>query len=226
MPMSMEKLRSRHIGNKYGKLTIIEIGDLTPDGKHREMICQCDCGAIKEVRIDMLKSGNIKSCGCNAHPKKTSHHDLYKDVYPRLFKIYSGMVRRCYNKKASHYEYYGGRGISIFEDWLGDNGLDNFMEWSLNNGYLNTLSIDRIDVNGNYTPFNCRWATIEEQSHNKRTRKGNTTGVSGVIYDNKRNKYRASISCKSKRIYLGAFDTLKEAIQIRKEAEQKYWNSD
>ncbi len=83
-------------------------------------------------------------------------HNLSKT---RLYSIYYGMKQRCYNPNNQHYKWYGGKGITICNEWLDDNGLQRFIEWSLNNGYEENLSIDRVNPNGNYAPDNCRWVT-------------------------------------------------------------------
>ena len=89
--------------------------------------------------------------------------------YTRLYRIYYGMRARCYNPKTRAYKYYGERGITICDEWLSD--FTNFYEWSINNGYSDDLTIDRIDVNGNYEPSNCRWVDMKTQVHNRRTSK-------------------------------------------------------
>src|SRR5699024_6277604 len=84
----------------------------------------------------------------------------------RLYKVYESMKQRCLNPNNDSYHHYGGRGITICEKWVKD--YSNFYKWATSNGYRDNLTIDRIDVNGNYTPSNCRWVGWEEQSTNKR----------------------------------------------------------
>ncbi len=93
----------------------------------------------------------------------------------------------------------------------------------MQNGYSDDLSIDRRDVNGNYCPENCHWATATEQVRNRRIQKSNTSGVNGVHYEAKRNKFRAIIYADNKKIDLGRYDTLEEAAEARKQGEIKYW---
>lgn len=114
-----------------------------------------------------MSSGHTKSCGCLQ--KDTQAKRLYKhgDSKSRLYRTYRNMKARCYCKTATEYEYYGGRGIEVCDEWLGD--YVQFKNWSLSHGYESWLTIDRINVDGNYTPENCRWVTMKKQNENKRT---------------------------------------------------------
>lgn len=86
----------------------------------------------------------------------------------RIYTIYRNMLGRCYNKNKLHFENYGGRGIEVCEEWIGEFGFVNFCEWSMNNGYSDELTLDRIDNDGNYEPSNCRWVDLYVQANNKR----------------------------------------------------------
>lgn len=129
-------------------------------------MCECSCEehTIKKVRSDRLTNGCSKSCGCYALENRTKHgmsHD-------RIYKEWYGMVDRCTNPNREDFKNYGGRGIKVCEEWINTDALINFRNWAINNGYADNLSIERIDVNGNYEPSNCTWITMETQSKNKR----------------------------------------------------------
>ena len=164
------------IGKKYGKLLILE-EDKNINKRGTYYKCQCDCGNIKTVLGFNIINGRTKSCGCITKEinKYNGHNTKHKLSKTRIYKIWSKMKNRCNNDKYFQYYLYGGRGIKVCDEWLDkENGFINFYNWSINNGYQENLSIDRIDVNGNYEPNNCRWATQKEQCHNLRTNKNIT----------------------------------------------------
>ena len=208
------------VGQVFGRLTII---GLVYDAKNKrnKVLCKCEGGNERVVSISNLTKGDTTSCGCyrNQRVKEACQkHGMYKT---RLNKEYRGLKQRCYNPKNSRYDYYGGRGIKICSEWLGDEGFINFMNWSLANGYSEGLTIDRIDVNGDYSPSNCKWTNRQEQARNRRVKSTSITGVTGV--SKRGNKYRAAITVDYKTIQLGTFETLEQAKEARLNAEEKYW---
>lgn len=146
-------------GHKYGHLTVIERAGRTKDGKIAWK-CICDCGNETIVSSNNLRTGNIKSCGCGNFRKGEEKIDK------RIQRIWAGMHTRCYNPNVDYYKNYGGRGIKMCDEWIGENGCRHFYEWAKKNGYKDGLTIDRIDVNGNYEPSNCQWITKAEQMSN------------------------------------------------------------
>ena len=144
-----------------------------------------------------------------------------KKQNPRLYKIWQGIRQRCNNPNDKDYQSYGGRGIKVCKEW--NKSSETFVKWALDNGYMDNLSIDRKDVNGDYCPENCHWATWMEQARNKRKQKRNKTGYNGVSYEADRKKYRALIYVDNKRIDLGRYDTPEEAAEARRQGEIKYW---
>lgn len=154
------------IGKKFGQLTVLSydhkeqifIKNNVKNGYKYFYLCLCKCGNKTLVSRYHLIYKHTQSCGCI-----TNIHNLSNS---RIFKIFQGMKQRCYNPNTYKYKIYGGRGISICDEWL--NNFKSFYNWSIENGYRNNFSIDRIDVNGNYEPSNCRWVDNKAQSNNRR----------------------------------------------------------
>jgi hypothetical protein len=161
-----------NVGDKYGFLTIVK--EIEPKYDKRNKIvriftCACDCGRYTDVRLYSLRQGNTKSCGCysidvqkeNAIKRNTTHNLSKTSIY----KTWRSMKHRCFNSNNKYYKHYGGRGITVCERWL-----ESFINFYNDMGPKPTPlhSIDRIDVNGNYDPSNCKWSTSSEQQKNKR----------------------------------------------------------
>ena len=158
------------VGEKYGRLTIKEYAGKAKNGSTL-VKCICDCGAEKTVRLYALKNGTIKSCGCLAKEllikrNKTIKYTTHGQSKTRLYTIWCDIKQRCLNKNQEVFKHYGKRKIKICDEWRND--FNSFYDWAIRNGYNDNLTIDRIDVNGNYKPSNCRWVTMKEQHRNTR----------------------------------------------------------
>lgn len=207
-------------GNVYGRLTVIEKGP-SSDGKMTRWVCRCECGNERLVIGSNLKTGRQVSCGCLDLERKTKHGANTRGFTKPEWRAWQNIKKRCYYDKDVQYEGYGMRGITVCDRWL--NSFENFYA-DMGDRPSPKHSIDRIDTSGNYEPDNCKWSTASEQIINQRMRKDNSSGCKGVSKDKKSGKWYAYISPgeNEKRIGLGYFTELEDAIEARKQAETKY----
>lgn len=158
-------------GERFGSLVVIRRVDSGKKGVAK-WECKCDCGNVTSVITSSLRNGKTKSCGCKSSRymlgEKSRTHGASKT---RLYNIWCSMKQRCDDKNAKPYKYYGGRGITVCDEW--EHSFESFREWAFENGYdpnadRGKITIDRIDCNKGYAPDNCRFVPMSEQCRNKR----------------------------------------------------------
>lgn len=191
-------------GQRFGMLTVICRNGTSSD-KQALWECKCDCGKVHFVRGRDLRSGHTKTCGCKSHELTNAAKITHGQSDSRVYGIWRAMRSRCYLPSVKEYKNYGGRGITVCDEWRND--FQAFYDWAMANGYAEDLTIERKDVNGNYEPSNCRWVTNKEQQNNKRnnhlleyngeihtiTEWSEITGIKKTTIERRINKYGWSI---------------------------------
>ena len=194
-------------GEVYGRLTIL--GNAPYRSKDRRVFTICTCGTVKDILLGDLRRGDTVSCGCYLKEVITSHGD----AGTRLYKIYKGMLNRCYLKTIPGYLNYGALGVTTCQSWR--DSYEVFRKWALSSGYNKNLTIDRKDVYGNYEPSNCQWLSNKHQQRNKRDVPNTSSKYCGVSWCKKTNKWYASIKTDGKLKNLGRYLTELEAAIAR-----------
>lgn len=206
-------------GQKFGRLTVLgqcQSHVLPCGGVLTKWLCVCDCGNSAEVIGSSLKRGHTRSCGCLKRETKPNYkHGMSHTL---IHSKWLSMIDRCNCENDDEYENYGGRGISVCSEWQGKHGFENFFKWAKENGYSDKLTIDRIDVNGNYEPSNCRWVGNDVQANNKQntiwvTYKGDTLSLAEMCQ-----KYNVN--------YHTAYGRYKRGMPIEKVLFNKGWESE
>lgn len=181
-------------------------------------ICDCSCGNTVSVQSSTLNSGLKQSCGCLEKETRNTRRSTHGSSKTREYNSWLSMRQRCEYEKAKSFEYYGGRGITVCQEWA------DFEVFLSDMGKCPpSMSLDRIDVNGPYCKENCRWATASVQGYNTRRHKNNTSGRTGVSWREDISKWCSVIGFEGKSIHLGTFHSMAAAVSARETAELKYF---
>lgn len=162
--MSAKQPATEFIGKAFNNLTIIEDLGYPKTSNHRMVIAKCVCGKTNQYFLGNIKSGKSLSCGCIQN--KFKKHGLNTHA---LYRRYYSMLDRCYNANCKTYNRYGGRGITVCDEWK--NNFQAFYDWAISTGWSKELAIDRVNNDGNYEPSNCRWATDKMECRNRSSNK-------------------------------------------------------
>lgn len=216
---AMAKLRKPvAIGSVFGRLTVV--GELFRVSKRSMVDVVCNCGSLPfTVRLDGLKSGGVRSCGCLQIEAVIKNFTIHGMTGTSAYSSWQGMKDRCTNSNNSRWERYGGRGISYPSNWM---TFENF--WAdMSDGWYEGADIDRIDFDLSYSKENCRWVDRDVGNHNKSKPSSCTSGYKGVYYDKERDKWTARLN-RNGTIYLQQrFNTEYEAALAYDDASEEYY---
>ena len=153
------------VGTRFGRL-VVQAELPTVRGRSRSR-CICDCGKTVDVNNYALRSGNTMSCGCLQKQRTSCANKTHGKSGTKLYRCYLSMISRCYRNTDAAFVNYGGRGITVCDEWRGS--FSSFAEWAESSGYVDGLTIERIDVDKGYSPSNCTWLPKAAQSKNRRS---------------------------------------------------------
>lgn len=201
------------VGEVFSRLTVESRDGSTSYGKALWK-CRCVCGNYVTVTTGSLMSANTTSCGCYLKERITKHGGWKKSSY----NSWRAMIRRCNVPTDKDYPRYGAKGIKVCNKWT------DYLQFATDMGEPEgSQTLDRIDPYGDYTPENCRWASLQTQARNVRVPKKSKTGVTGVLFHG--GKYYAAITVKGKKYYSKVFSTIADATQARKKLELMHWSA-
>ena len=189
---------------------IEDLGRLLPNSQCKQTvrfaIYECPyCGKHFKTRTSSVIIGDTQSCGCAKGYLSALINTKHGLRHTHIYNVWSDMKKRCYNANSWCYKYYGGKGVSVCDEWRND--FMAFYQWAIVNGYSDSLQIDRENGDGNYCPENCRWVTRAENCQNKGLQSGNTSGYKGV-WLTASGKYLACITWNNRQYRLGLFDNV------------------
>lgn len=164
-------------GQEFGRLKVISEAGRDNQGQAL-WLCRCKCTSNVVVQGYSLRSMHTQSCGCLQREQTSKSNRKHGCRGTRLYEVWKHMKQRCCDSNDKRYADWGGRGISVCDEWLHD--FQAFHDWSMANGYADDLTIDRRENDGNYEPSNCRWTTAIQQAQNTRIKHNNTSGCTGV----------------------------------------------
>jgi len=205
------------VGLRYGNLEVVSLVSRSSKllGTKTMWSCICDCGDISTYSSSNLVTGNSTKCLNCRIANQITHDNAGRGRESGTYRSHQHMLQRCCNEENDNYHHYGGRGIKVCDEWSGESGFVNFLR-DMGNRPSNT-SLDRVDVNGDYTPENCRWVSNSMQSYNRRKKEDN-----GVYFRKDTNKWSAYINKDRKRYNLGCFDNKEDALNKRKQYDDIY----